>query len=244
MLILVQKGEKQGGFFLKRKAKRGKLPPTVVGLQVGGSPCVLLKLYGEVTPGNRFLAPYLQRGDVLIPSVELEKLGFHLSYLEEMIRRQCVNTAKKWVKTRRKGHLTVLYDPLANCMGVAAEFCALGKGVWVVSPRLQEYAPCFEYTALAYGNPPVLSHEMPCRAQLAVAPYKTERVAFPPGIPVVSPGKLWATKEELTMPGEFLHTVPGGFDPVAVAAGCLAVFGTGMDWEARLSLQGKEEDLR
>lgn len=234
MLILIQKGQRQRGFFLKRKAKQGKLPPTVVGMQVGKYPCVLLKLYGDITPGNRFLAPYLQRGDVIIPHRDLEKSGLSEPYLQEFTRRQCVNTAKEWVKKSPKGFETVLYDPVGNCMGVAAEFCALGKSVWVVTPRGEDYAPCAEYALLEFGNPPIIGDRLPPSADLVIAPYGGLPAELPQDLPVIAPSHVWAREEDLTLPCEIADTVPVGFNPVAVAAGCFAMFGAGMECEAVL----------
>ncbi len=233
MLILVQKGQKRQGFFLKRKAKQGKLPPTVVGLKIGKYPCVLLAFYGDVTAGNRFLAPYLQRGDVVIPAGNLEKLRFAQPYIQELTRRQCVNTAKEWVANSPKGLETVLYDSTGECVGVAAELCALGKSVWVATPRREDYAPCAEYAMLNFGNPPVIGEYIPRSADLVIAPYGVPSAECPRNIPVVAPGHIWAKPDDLTLPQELVASTPKGFDPLAVAAGCLAMFGAGMECQAR-----------
>ncbi len=236
MLILVQKGEYQGGFFLKRKAKKGKLPPMVVGIRVGKYPCVLLNMYGDITPGNAHLAPYLGRGDVVIPHKGLEKLGFHLPYVQEFTRRQCVNTAKGWVATAPKEFQSVLWDATGECVGVAAELCALKRPVWVVTRKAESYAPCAEYALLTFGNSPVIGKSIPQTAHLVIAPYGIPSVKLQRDIPVVAPGHIWATHEQHTLPKEILETTPSGFDPVAVAAGCMAAFGGCMELKARLSL--------
>ncbi len=240
MLILVQKGQKRRGFFLKRKAKQGKLPPTVVGLQVGKYPCVLLECYGDITPGNRFLEPYQKRGDILIPAKNLEKLGFSEPYIQELTRRQCVNTANHWVANRGKGFETVLFDPTGQCVGVAAELCALGKPLWVVTPRGEDYAPCAEYALLTFGNPPVISAYIPRSVDLVIAPYGLPSVDIPGDIPVVAPNYIWATPNDLTLPREIVDSTPKGFDPVAVAAGCMAMFGAGMEEKASLFLPNEK----
>ena len=240
MLILIQKGQKRRGFFLKRKAKQGKLPPTVVGLRVGKYPCVLLEFYGDVTPGNRFLEPYCKRGDVVIPAKNLEKLGLGEPYLGEFIRRQCVNTAKDWVANSPKGRQTVLYDPTGECVGVAAELCALGKPVWVVTPQGEVYAPCAEYALLEFGNPPVISEHMPHSADLVIAPYGVPSVDIPGNVLLVAPNHIWAKPEDLTLPCEIVDSTPKGFDPVVVAAGCMAMFGVGMEEKARIFLPNEK----
>lgn len=237
LLILVQKGEKRGGFFLKRKAKQGKLPPTVMGLQLGKYPCVLLECYGNITPGNQFLLPYLRRGDVVIPAKNLEKLGLGEPYIQELTRRQCVNTAKEWVAKGKKGLQTVLIDPTAQCVGVAAELCGLGKPVWVVTPKGEDYAPCAEYCMLTFGNPPVVARSVPSSADLVIAPYGGLPVELPQKVPVIAPNRIWARKEDLSLPKEIGDFIPNGFDPVAVAAGCMAMYGAGMEEKACLPLE-------
>ena len=239
MLILVQKGEPHGGFFLKRKAKKGKLPPTVVGLRVGKYPCVLLKVYGDITPGNGYLVPYLERGDILIPHKGLEKLGFHISYVEEFTRRQCVNALKQHIKTAPKTFETVLWDGDGYCVGVAAELCSLKRPLWVVTNRAETYGPCSEYALLTFGNPPVMGSKVPPNAKVILAPYGIPREKVPVGLPTIAPGYIWAKKEELTLPVSLADTVPLGFDPVWVAAGCMAAFGAGMEESACLPLEGK-----
>ncbi len=240
MLILIQKGEHRRGFFLKRKAKQGKLPPTVVGLRVGNYPCVLLKLYGDITPRNGFLVPYIRRGDIIIPAKHLGKLGFSEPYMQEFTRRQCVNTAKEWLGKRGKGFQTVLYDPTGKCVGVAAELCALGKPVWVVTSRGEDYAPCAEYALLTFGNPPVISEYIPHSVGLIIAPYGVCSTEIPGKIPVIAPGHIWATPTELSLPEEIVISTPKEFDPVAVAAGCMAMFGAGMEEKARLFLPNEK----
>ncbi len=240
MLILLQKAENHGGFFLKRKAKQGKLPPAVRGIRLGKYPCVLLECYGDITPGNRFLAPYLRRGDLLVPACRLEKLGFAEPYVEELTRRQCVNAAKTWVAKREKGVQTVLADPVGNCVGVAAEFCALGSALWVATPRAQEYAPCAEYCMLTFGNPPVIGSYIPPSADLVIAPYGVCSAELPRNLPVVSPNHIWAKPQDLTIPGEIADCIPHGFDPIAVAAGCFAMFGVGMEEKALLFLPNEK----
>lgn len=227
MLILVQKGGKQGGFFLKRKARKGKLPPVLQGIRVGGRPCVLLKLFGDITPGNQFLAPYLDRGDVVILSGELQgKLRWNTPYIEEYARRQCVNFVRKALGGSTGKTQTVLIDPKGVCMGVAVELTLTGTTLWVVTPNQEAYLPCQEYTGLMFGNPPIVTDRVPDTAHLVVAPYGAAGQSLPTGAVTVAPDRgIWAQQPDLCVPNTVTDTLPEGFDPVAVAAGCMVMFG-------------------
>ncbi len=227
MLILAQKGRPTGGFFLKHKAKRGKLPPVIRGIYLGNHPCVLLTLYGEVTPGNRFLAPYLRRGDTVILSGELEgKFHWNRPYVEELTRRQCVNFVKQRLIHSPKDTQTVLYDPQGDCMGVAAELCEGGGTLWVITHQPQGYAPCLEYTTLMFGNPFVLTEITPSEGDLVIAPYGVGEQPLPQEATVFAPDRgRWIKEKELELPQKIKHTTPDGFDPVATTAGCMAMFG-------------------
>ncbi len=225
MLILVDKGKKPKGFWLNRRAKQGKLPPSIVGLTLGKYPCVLLQMYGKITPETPFLAPYLRRGDTVITATRLGDLGFNRACLFELAARQSLNHAKELAAGLPKGEITLIFDPKGDCMGVTAEFCALGGAVWVCTPHKEAYAPCREYCLLEYGNPPVVGSQPPRKPSLTVAPYGLPKGVCLADSFIVAPTHIWAKEEGLTLPEELVHATPRGFDPTAVTAGCMVAFG-------------------
>lgn len=225
VLILVQKGKCDGGFFLKRRAKRGKLPPVVQGISVGGHPCALLGVYGKVTQNNRFLAPYFARGDVVIGAKEVaEQFAANRRVEGELLARLTLNGVKEWCK--EKGRSPIVVDPLGVCMGVVAELCKLGLSVWVVTPTVAPYLPCLEYTTLTMGNPFMITATMPGKGDLVFAPYGLQDHIPPKGAVVFAPHTgRWVTKKTAQIPRTIVDSTPPGFDPLTVMAGCMAAFG-------------------
>ena len=220
MLLFVTSYTQKIGFFSRRKANRGKLPPRLTGMNVGGHPAVRLELLGRVGQEHwRSLTPYLERGDVLIADKALSPmLAAQEAYLTEYARRQCVNLALSLLKRRSTA---VLVDRAGECVGVAAELLKICNTVWVATRRAELFAPCAAYTWEQYGNQPLfVTGELPC-ADMVVAPYGLEGWHYTGGKLFCPDGGVFPKPHEFYLP-DYAH-LPG-FDPAAVTAGVFAAF--------------------
>jgi hypothetical protein len=229
MLFMVTTHKAKGGFFLRRKAQKGKLPPALSGVKIGNHMATKLELFGK-NPNNslHFLAPYQKRGDVLIASLSLEPhLQFNQPYIEEYARRQCVNfciAALSLEPTTAKRQV-ILIDKDGACAGVAAELLAVCNTVFVATHRPERFAPCQEYTLQKYGTAPLFAKDSLPQADLIIAPYGTQGFPLPTKVLLAGPkGPLYPKQEDLFVPPYVAELVWEDMDPIAVTAGLFNAF--------------------
>ena len=223
MLILVTKHKQKIGFFSRRKAKLGKIPPVINGIHIGAFPAAEVALVGNNHRAHlSYLAPYVRRGDVLVGARGMEDFGTS-GLTEEYARRQCVNLALDLIRQKEKHRpvQTVLIDKEGECVGVAAELLKVCNTVWVAAKRPELFAPCAAYTLERYGNEPLMVRgELP-RTDLVVAPYGMEGWQYNGGLLFSPQGGIFPKNGQLYLP-DYAH-LPD-FDPAAVTAGVFAAF--------------------
>jgi hypothetical protein len=226
MLFLVTNRKAKSGFFVRRKADKGKIPPILTGLRIGRYMATKLELSGRKLNANLpFLAPYQKRGDILVASDPINaKLHFNESYIAEYARRQCVNFCLTALQTLRHPQV-VLIDKEGECVGVAAELLAVCDTVWVATKNPELFVPCGQYTMEKYGTMPLFCAEQIPHAHLIIAPYGTQDFLLPTGIPIVGEnGTLSPHPHDLHVPDYVTEITPKEFDPVAVTAGLFCAF--------------------
>ncbi len=224
MLIFVSKAPRTGGFFLRRQAKKGKLPPVITGCTVAGYPCVHLQLHGHISPSNPFLTPYLQRGDTLVAHSELtHRLPFNPPLIHAYKQRQCVNFCLEAIR-RGQYSQAALVDPAGNCVGVAAELAAVCNTLWVVTHQPELFFPCSDYTWEMYGTRPLLTETLPT-VKLIIAPDGMAEITPPPHAITAAPdGTLFPRDEDVFIPRSVLGSSLPGFSPLWVTAGLFSCF--------------------
>ncbi len=223
MLLLVTTHIAQNGFFRRRKADKGKLPPLIKGISLGEHPAAMVVLQGRHIGVNlKYLRPYRQRGDVLICDRSVDKrLGLNQSVIDEYARRLCVNLALHHIKAN--GHATdlVLIDHQGECVGVAAELLKVCNTVWVATRRPEWFDPCAAYTRERYGNQPLMVETALPLTDLVIAPYGLQNWQYRGGLLFGPNGGIFPKNEQLYLP-DYAH-LPD-FDPAAVTAGVFAAF--------------------
>ncbi len=229
MLFFVSRQKPTGGFRLRRRARRGLLPPAVRALPLCGYWAARLEFFGpspaEETP---YLTPYRQRGDVLVAAQTVAAApAFNAPLVAEYARRQCANFCLRALAAaeQRRRASVVLVDEAGLCPGVAAELVAACTAVTVVTAHPERYEACRRYTRGRYGSEPVVSRWQAPPADLVLAPYGCGGWTPPPGKPVAAPdGSLFPAAGQLVVPGELPRQLPADTDPEAAAAGLLAAF--------------------
>lgn len=230
MLLLITKRQATGGFFTRRRADKGKIPPVITGLTLGRYPAARVELSGRRLSANLpFLAPYQKRGDVLVAAGSLDsQLQVNQTLISEYARRQCVNfclaAIEKAEKIRRLQ--VVLIDREGECVGVAAELAAVCDTVMIATARSELYDPCAAYTSQRYGIRPVmLGSDIP-PADLLIAPYGAAGFSLPGGVPLAAPdGLLYPKETELFVPDTVAEALTPTDPPaLAVTAGLFEAF--------------------
>lgn len=229
MLLLVTNRKSVGGFFSRRRADKGKIPPAIAGTAVGPYMAARLELAGRrLEKQLKFLTPYRQRGDVLVASRALEPvLQYNAPLLEEYARRQCVNFCLAAMRQgeRHRRLQVALIDADGECVGVAAELLAVCNTVWVATNRPELFLPCAAYTRQMYGTQPMMAGGEIPPVDLVIAPYGTNGFSLPAGVRTAAPTGAWYPGgEDLYIPAYVASLPATEVSPLALTAGLFAAF--------------------
>lgn len=229
MLTIIKIVPPPKGFRIRRKARRGKIPPRQTLSQIRGLPFRVIEitaapkeilehqLKGLIEPHDGVITSGLDAG-VKIPCENV----YDTSDLEA---RWLVNTAVDIMKQYPKGRRArmLLVDRPGKCAGAAAELIPYCE-ILVCTDRAENYENCAEYTRLKYGAEPLLTQlSHPGRIHLALAPYGLGGITIPnASTPLLSPlpqdKGYCAGKEDLALLSDIAAAAPAGIDPALFTA--------------------------
>lgn len=218
------------GFRMKRKAKRGKIPPRQTIHKIRNKNFRVIKIVdGSNGIVNTQISSLINPGDTII----LQDTGRHFDIdpdnygcLLELSARQLVNFTVVLMKSvsRNKRFRILLIDRKGRCMGAAAELIPYCD-VTIFTDNPEKYDMCIDYTRLKYGAEPIAvsntSHIG--HVDFALAPYGLENVTIPnsstPLFSSLSSDKgYYICKELLNIPNDISKATPDGFSPEIFAA--------------------------